>query len=448
YSGSQHNEITFSPDGNQFAFIRYSAEAGETAAVIVADADGTGERILATSKRPDIFLRSAAWSPDGKVIACATLTSAGAQKVVTVRVSDGVVSAIPSPRWNHVAQVAWQPDAAGLLVIAADDNSALLQIWQLSYPNGAARNITNDSNYYDSINLTADGRGLVAVRLEQVAHIWIMLSEETNQAKQLTHGFDKYDGIIGLGWIPDGNIVYEAAPRGKGETWMIDADGRNSKQIVNDSGATSTSPDGNYLVFQSRDAEGNGLFRLNISEGEKKRLTTGTDLWATFSPDGKWVVFTRYANQVALWKVPIEGGEAIKLTNVSGYPVAPTISPDGKLIAFHWAKNDRRQLSEIALVPFDGGEVIKAFNFPMQYWQSEGKDALQWTPDAQAINFIAHRDGVSNILRQPIDGSPSVQVTNFQAGRIFNFAYSPDGRQLALSRGTLNRDVILITDPF
>lgn len=54
---------------------------------------------------------------------------------------------------------------------------------------------------------------------------------------------------------------------------------------------------------------------------------------------------------------------------------------------------------------------------------------------------------MTNIWRQPIDGSPPVQVTDFRDGRIFNFAYSRDGNQLALSRGTSNRDVVVITGP-
>jgi hypothetical protein len=36
------------------------------------------------------------------------------------------------------------------------------------------------------------------------------------------------------------------------------------------------------------------------------------------------------------------------------------------------------------------------------------------------------------------------QSPKFEAGRIFNFAYSPSGKQLALSRGSLNSDVFLI----
>lgn len=70
--------------------------------------------------------------------------------------------------------------------------------------------------------------------------------------------------------------------------------------------------------------------------------------------------------------------------------------------------------------------------------------ALQWTPDGRAINYVALDNGVADIWRQPIDGGPPVQVTKFETGRIFNFAYSPDGKQLALSRGSLNSDVVLI----
>jgi Tol biopolymer transport system component len=71
---------------------------------------------------------------------------------------------------------------------------------------------------------------------------------------------------------------------------------------------------------------------------------------------------------------------------------------------------------------------------------------LQWTPDGRAIYYIALNNGVSNIWRQPIDGSPPAQVTQFATGRIFNFAYSPDGQQLALSRGSFDSDVVLIKD--
>ncbi len=443
--GGQNNAATFSPDGKQFAFVRFS-EGNESSYIIVANADGTDERILASSQRPAIFRSPAAWSPDGKVIACPALTAAGPQAVVTVQLADGAVSSIPSPRWDSIKQVAWRPDGGSLFVIAAEtERDFFAQIWQLSYPSGAARNITNDSNNYESISLTADGSRLVAVRLEQVAHVWVMPGEQTEQAKQLTSGFEKYDGTHALEWLINDKIVYGTAPSGKGEVWTIDADGRNSKQVAIEAMSVAVSLNGNYFVFQSHDADGVGLFRLNVVNGEKKRLTRGTDIWATLTPDEKWIVFTRWGDQVGLWKAPLEGGEAAKLTNIPGYLLAPAVSPNGKLIAFFWGKTGRN-FPKIGVVPFEGGKIIRTFDDPAQYFPGYSKATVQWTADGRAINYIALRDGVSNIWRQAMNGSPPVKVTDFKTGFIFNFSYSRDGKRLALSRGTFERDVILLRD--
>lgn len=349
---------------------------------------------------------------------------------------------------TNILQITWRPDGGALLLVALEKEGFFNQICQLSYPNGKVLNITNDNHSYNSMTLAADGRALVAVRAEQEAHIWAWPGDDTGEAKQLTKGFEKYDGINVMEWLRDGKIVYEANPSGKTELLSIGADGRNAKPLAADLNYLTMSPDGNYIIIQDSDADGLGLFRVSLVGGEKKRLTTGTDVYATFSPDGQWVVFTRYADQVALWKVPIGGGEAIKLTDILGYPVAPAVSPDGRLIAFHWGTSGDRKLPAFALVPFEGGEVTKTFEASVGRSQGFGRGmTVRWSPDGQSFNYVAHREGVSNIWRQPIDGSQPVQVTDFRDGLIFNFAYSPDGKQLALSRGTFSRDVVLIALP-
>ena len=54
--------------------------------------------------------------------------------------------------------------------------------------------------------------------------------------------------------------------------------------------------------------------------------------------------------------------------------------------------------------------------------------------------------GVSNLWAQPIDGGAPKQLTDFKNDLIFAFDFSRDGKQLALSRGTLTSDVILISN--
>ena len=344
-SRTQANPITFSPDGARFAFVRQLPD--NKSDLVIANTDGTSERILASSSRPAPFLRSASWSPDGNTIAVA-----GNGKVFIVQVADGAVSPVPSPPdWTIVLQVAWQGDGSGLWVIATSGRSSIShQIWSLSYPRGEARNVTNDLNNYQSISLTAGGSDLVAVRMEQVAHIWMVTTGlDTSQAKQLTHGIDRYDGIFGLSWLRDGNILYETVPRnGNGEIWQIDTAGRGGTQLLDEAGSAAASPDGNYIVFQSNDVDGIGLFKLNLRDRERTRLTSGADTWVTFSPDGKWVVYTRWGNEVELWKAPMSGGEPVKVTNISEFALTPAVSPDGQLVAFRWGKVDRNQPAEIA----------------------------------------------------------------------------------------------------
>jgi serine/threonine protein kinase len=70
-------------------------------------------------------------------------------------------------------------------------------------------------------------------------------------------------------------------------------------------------------------------------------------------------------------------------------------------------------------------------------------------PNICTIHEISEQDqqlltknGVSNIWQQPLTGGPPKQITNFKSELIFDFQWSPDGSQLALTRGSLTSDVI------
>jgi Tol biopolymer transport system component len=67
-------------------------------------------------------------------------------------------------------------------------------------------------------------------------------------------------------------------------------------------------------------------------------------------------------------------------------------------------------------------------------------------PMAQVVAYVRTRGGASNIWSQSLDGSPPKQLTDFKSDRIFNSAWSRDGKQVALSRGAMNSDVVLISN--
>ncbi len=56
------------------------------------------------------------------------------------------------------------------------------------------------------------------------------------------------------------------------------------------------------------------------------------------------------------------------------------------------------------------------------------------------------RDGVGNLLAQPISGGEPKKLTAFTSERINGFDYSRDGKQIAFARGTTTSDVLLSTN--
>lgn len=438
--------ISFSPDGKRFTFIRRYASQGEDALMIV-NADGTGEQKLSTLKFPDFFLGGAAWSPDGKTIACAMggFTGGYYRSVVVIQVADGTQKPLTSHRWNNVERVAWLSDGSGIITTAQEQAGSPFQVWQISYPDGEAHTITNDLNTYHNASLTADSSALAAVLSDRTSNIWVAPTGEWTGARQLTSGKEN-GGIEGsTTWTPDGRIVYRSLAGGNPDIWIMDADGRNPKQLTDDAfyeRSLSVSPDGRYIVFDSIRSGTQQLWRVDVDGGNLKQLTTGIGAFSPHcSPGGKWVAYTSFGpNGYIIWKVSIDGGEAVQLPNK--FANLPAVSPDGKLIACY-LRDEQTRATKLALLPFEGGDPVKLFDLP----QTAGLEhPVRWTPDGRALAYINTRGIVSNLWLQPIDGSPPRQLTDFKTDRIFSFDISRDGKQLALSRGIIDSDVVLIKD--
>jgi serine/threonine protein kinase/Tol biopolymer transport system component len=438
--------ISFSPDGKRFTFIRRYASQGEDA-LMLANADGTGEQKLATRTFPDFFLSGVAWSPDGKTIACAfgSFTGGYYRSVSVVQVADGTQKLLTSHRWYNVERVAWLSDGSGVITTAQEQAGSPFQIWQISYPEGEAHTITNDLNTYHNPSLTADSSALVTVLADTTSNVWVAPTGEWTSARQLTSG--KENGWIegGMTWTPDGKIVYRSRAGGNPDIWIMDADGRNQKQLTDDAyyeRSPSVTPDGRYVIFDSFRSGTQELWRIDIDGSNLKQLTTGTGAFSPHcSPDGKWVLYNSFGSSgYIIWKVSIDGGEPVQVTDK--FAQLPAVSPNGKLIACYFLDQQTR-VTKIALLPFEGGDPFKLFDLPQTANRGE---SVRWTPDGRALTYINTRGIVSNIWLQPTDGSPPQQLTDFKTERIFSFDWSRDGKWLAFSRGVVDSDVVLIKD--
>lgn len=100
----------------------------------------------------------------------------------------GNVLAVADWQSREFNKLTWTPDGNNLIVIAKDANNSPYQIWQVSYPNGAWRRITNDLNNYSKVDVSADGKTLITAQEKSYAHLWLMPFNDTSRARQLTDG--------------------------------------------------------------------------------------------------------------------------------------------------------------------------------------------------------------------------------------------------------------------
>jgi serine/threonine protein kinase/Tol biopolymer transport system component len=431
--------ISFAPDGKQFAFIR--DEVGKEFALMIANADGTGERKLVAHKNPPESIGYPAWSPDGKIIAYMVLNSdTNDQTIFGAQVADGSTKPLTSQRWFRISALAWLSDGSGLLMLVTPQQQFVRQVYYLSYPEGEAHRLTNDLNDYNGMSLTADSGTLAVVKTERQANVWVAPAGDASRARPITSGSGKNDGEVAF--APDGTkIIYKSNASGDQDLWVVNADGSNQRQLTANArvnGYPSVSPDGRHIVFMS---DRNGvphIWRMNVDGSDQRQLSNGSgEQSPQFSPDGRWVVYRKAFGKATAWKVPADGGEPVQLSDK--YSTYPTVSPDSKLVAYFY--RDENAPWRIAVAPLEGGEPLKTFDLPATFWHP-----LHWTPDGRALAYIDTRGGVSNIVAQPLDGGAVKQLTNLASDRIFWFDFSRDGRQLALSRGTQTSDVILIKD--
>ena len=427
-----NTSISFSPDGKQFSFLRGGASSGRVQ-VCIANADGTGERLLAALP-PGPFYAGTAWSPDGKTIVASSVQFGKEIKWVlsAVGVEDGHVSDLYSSG-EDIGKPVWMPDRDSLLVPISPVTQNSRQLWIISYPGGERRRFTNDlANYGRSIDLTRDGRTLVAIQETRISHIWTAPQGQADQAKQLSSGETEDERVASL---QNGKLLIRAANT---DLVLMNSDGSQRTPLVADAknvGSYSSCAD-RYVVFDSLPGSQVTVMRTEADGSNPTKLMDDA-VFPDCSRDGKWLVYSN-ALGTKFFRLPIEGGTPteIPVAHQNGDPML-RISPDGNWIAYLYEETRPEQ---IAIIPASGGAPVHLFPLP------EDTSQFRWSPDGKGVQFILTHDGAGNVWEQPLTGGPRRQITNFTSGHIFDFDWSRDGKQLFLAKGETTSDVILISN--
>jgi eukaryotic-like serine/threonine-protein kinase len=428
--------IDFSPDGKQFVFARGYPER-DAIEVRIAQADGTGEQLLATLPSSNAgFDLGATWSPDGKTIAIPRLQNGKTVEwtLNVVNVADGKVRTLDSLGGRLVGRPVWMPDGNALVAAVAEQGRG--QLWAIDYPSGEMHRFSNDlSDYSPDLDGTRDGTVLAGIQRTRVADVWIAPGGDAAQARQLTSGGTTYERV---GRGPGGNLLLRSD---NGDIWMMSADcsGQPAVAIPEAHNINSISACGDrYIVYDSYRDSKLQLWRADADGSNGMKLADETGA-SDCSTDGKWIF---YVARKHLYRLPVEGGTPTEVltTQPEEGVFNPRLSPDGNLVAVTYQEGDPVPVGKIGVVPASGGSLRFVAQVPI------GAGGLRWSPDGKALQYLLTRSGATNVWEQPLAGGDAHQVTRFVSGRIFSFAWSRDGKQLLFAKGNETSDVILISN--
>jgi Tol biopolymer transport system component len=432
--------ITFSPDGQRFAFMR---ERHDTPFwdLLIAHSDGSPDRTLLSNAALASTSFEPAWSPDGKtiVIPVSQPTSDAISGLQAVDVATGKQQTGAFSAERIYFGGVWLPDASGLVMSTVSQMTSLHgQVTLVGYPKGEFRQLTTDTNDYFHPSISADGRSIVVSQIQSQFGLEVAPanSPDAVQAVPLAshRDFWRWD------WASDGRLVVPQTPDIRlvnptgGETVLL-----SDAQHVSDQ--VTTCAGGKYFVFRSAGRSGKvstNLWRMDASGTNLKQLTFGSnESEPECSRDGQWVFYMDRGDNQAIKRVSIEGGppETLIKEGIGDW----ALSPDGKTIV----SLEVRELDHRLVLNFYSIEDKRTNYHDLD---QRASSPLGYAPDPKAVVYVVREKGVDNLWQQPLDSSPARQLTHFTAERILRFRFSSDRTKIALERGHVESDAVLLRD--
>ncbi len=190
------------------------------------------------------------------------------------------------------------------------------------------------------------------------------------------------------------------------------------------------------------------IYAVSTKTREIERLTKarGYDAEASYSPDGRWIVFSSmrdaynrtlsaaekkqlegdpsYFGEIYIMRA--DGSDQRRLTNVNGYDGGPFFSPDGKRIV--WRRFDAQGLiADVWTMNIDGTDQRQVTHFKAMSW------APYIHPSGEYLLFASNKLGFENFEVYMVDvaGTKEPVRVTYSDGFDGLPVPSPDGRQIA-----------------
>ncbi|SHJ28081.1 WD40-like Beta Propeller Repeat [Tangfeifania diversioriginum] len=214
----------------------------------------------------------------------------------------------------------------------------------------------------------------------------------------------------------------------------------NTGDVTDNNNDHGISFDGKTLAISSS-TEDNGqhhsiIYTVPVEGGTPFRVTpNGPSYWHGWSPDDKWLTYcAERGGNYDVYKIPVNGGEEIRLTTAEGLDDGPEYSPDGKYIYFN---SVRSGTMEIWRMKPDGSDKEQVTDDAFQNWFAHPSPDGNWLimisypPEVPAGSHPHNKRVMLRLM--PVNGGEIKTVAFLYGGQgTLNVpSWSPDSKKVA-----------------
>jgi Tol biopolymer transport system component/DNA-binding winged helix-turn-helix (wHTH) protein len=335
-----------SPDGRQVAFS-WDGDRQDNPDIYVKLLDTANPVRLTRDPASDDM---PTWAPDGLKIAFVRTEKSRRSSIRIIPALGGPereLAELAPVECYRYGTLSWSPNGEWLAFADKARPGDPFTLYMVSVATGDKRKITSVATdlYGDAVPaFSPDGRSLAFVRLRDYSNGDVYLMPLVGgQPRQLTHDCA---GVFGLSWTADSKeLVFSSDRAGDSRLWRIASSGGTPQPLLGISGsdvARGVYVRGYTLVF-AREISDQNIWRLPVQgpkmTGLPKQLSVSTrdDMNPQPSPDGKRIAFSsNRSGSIEIWVSDSEGLNPMQVTSIGrGTNVWATWSPDGRFLAFN-----------------------------------------------------------------------------------------------------------------
>lgn len=442
---------TLSPDGKRVFFVRYGDAAPDTSVnaidskLISANSENGSEEQIHRTLVGESIIRKSRVSADGSSVFYIKREFDGVESwsIIILDLKTGKERELIRGK-ERIDGLAVLNGTNGILMNAVDPKSNRRQLFHVSVPGGEVTRITNDLNNYSGVSVDGDGRNIVAVQRSDESRVWIGDSTDTRSMLPATKEPIAHQVVD---WTPNGQIVYDVYENDRLSVWISDPDGQNALQLTptdSDNSNPRVSGDGRYIVFTSRRAGFNQIWRMNIDGSGPQLLANAPGITQSpvFAADGKTVVFRWYnEGSPPLGQVSVDGGSVTGIDYLQpAFNYYWAMSPDGKYVAYTTGGINADPM-QVTVRPVDSMTPIAVLNIRPTL-------VFTWSRDSKRIIYQESQQGEELETKlfeiEPGKGEPKLMLTT-ETDHIKDIAFTTDGSRFALVRSRVLTDAVILS---